>query len=314
MLRHVWQQEFPSQTIPRHFDFIWERSDQKVLLYVFVNELDTPVFFGKSSDNDSVAKKLYQEAAVLSKLKQTDWYLSKTIPQAVFCTTVGSQTVLLEKMIFGYPLSNLIKPFSKDDCRREAKNHFHWVTEWIIRFHQKTTEEVLQLDSEGWKEFFRKRCWEFNHKWGVKIDTRKWQVIDRWLEKCEGLRLPKVIDHGDLTPHQILVTKNDYTIIDWELSPFLSLPVYDLVNFFVHYRALMGKRRGFRWSDLKDEDITALFFGKNTYTPFVDYMRRYFVAMQIHPNFIVPILHAAYPRIHLGQRVCKKMVEVLSVQ
>jgi hypothetical protein len=74
----------------------------------------------------------------------------------------------------------------------------------------------------------------------------------------------------------------------------------------------MVKRRGFRLSDLKNEDITDLFFGNNTYTRFVEYMRRYFVAMQIHPNFIIPLLHAAYPSIHLGERVCKKMVGVLS--
>ncbi|MBW2003229.1 MAG: phosphotransferase [Deltaproteobacteria bacterium] len=313
VLRRLWQQEFPSRAIPRHFDFIWERSDRKVLLYVFADGRSYPVFFGKSSDSHSVAKRLCQEATVLNKLKQTDQYLAETIPQPVFCATVGNQTILLEKMIHGYPLSNLIKPFSNKVWWREAKNHFHWVTEWTIQFHKKATEEVFQLSSEGWKEFFRERCREFNFKYGVKIDTHKWEIIDAWLGKCDGLRLPKVIDHGDLTPHQILVTKNNYIVIDWELSPLLGLPGHDLINFFIHYRALIEKRKRFMERDLKDENITALFFDKDTRTPFVDYMRRYFVAMGIHPYFIIPILYARYPRIHLGEGVCKKMVEVLSV-
>ena len=62
VLHNLWQQKFPDHPAPQQFDFLWERSDRKVLLYVFTDELPTPVFFGKSSDNKSVAKRLHQEA------------------------------------------------------------------------------------------------------------------------------------------------------------------------------------------------------------------------------------------------------------
>jgi len=313
VIRHLWQQQFPGQAIPRRFDFIWERSDRKILLYTFANESPTPVFFGKSSDNKFVAERLHQEAAVLTKLKELDQYLAQTIPQPLYCSTVGHQTILFEKMIYGDPMSNFIKPYSNDTWRRETEDHFHWVTDWTIRFHQKTTEEVLLLNSKGWKEFFRECCRQFNNKWNVKIDRRKWEIIDTWLEKCDGLHLPKVIDHGDLAPHQILVTKNNYTVIDWELSPFYGLPCYDLVNFFIHYHALLRKIRRFHEKDMKDDDITSLFFSKNRHNLFLDFMRKYFVAMEIHPYFIVPILYVRYPRISLNESVCQQMVELLSV-
>lgn len=313
VLHNLWQQQFPGQAAPQHFDFLWERSDRKVLLYVFADELPTPVFFGKSSDDNSVAKRLHQEAIVLTKLKELDQYLSETIPQPLYCSTVRNQTILFEEMIYGDPLSNLITPYSINTSRRESEDHFHWVTEWTIQLHQKTTVEVFQLDAQRWKDFFVECCRQFNQDWGITTDARKWEVINTWLEKCDGLPLPKVIDHGDLTPHQILVSNNGYNVIDWELSPFLGLPFHDLINFFVHYNALMQKREKFIERDLKDDDITDLFFYQDTDNLFVEYIRRYLVEMEIHPYFIIPILYVRYPRISLNESVCEKIVEILSV-
>lgn len=312
LLQDIWQQEFPDQTIPAHFDLIWERSDQKVLLYVFTPEERTPLFFGKSSDSEFVAQRFLQEEMILKKLSQADPKLAETIPQPVLCAEVGNQTILLEKAIYGRPLSSLIKSISKGAGRRAAQKHFHWVTEWTIQFHQKTTAEILRLDSKGWKEFFRQRRQEFNRKWRIKSDPCQWEEIDKWLKKCEDLSLPRVIDHGDLTPHQILVTKSGYMVIDWELSPFLSLPCHDLINFFVHYRAPAEKRKKFVERDLMDEDITSLFLDGNRTNPFLEYLRRYFLTMKIHPYFILPILYVRYPKIHLDERVGGRIVEVLS--
>jgi tRNA A-37 threonylcarbamoyl transferase component Bud32 len=313
VLHNLWQQQFPGQAAPRHFDFLWERSDRKVLLYVFADELPTPVFFGKSSDNKFVSKRLHQEALVLTKLKELDHYLSETIPQPLYCSTVRNQTILFEKMIYGEPLSNFIKPYSTNTLRSESEDHFHWVTEWTIQLHQKTTVEIFQLNAQRWKEFFVECCRQFNQDWGIKTDDRKWEVINTWLEKCEGLPLPKVIDHGDLTPHQILVSKNGYNVIDWELSPLLELPCHDLINFFMHYNALMQKRAKFIERDLKNDNITDLFFYQNTDNLFVEYIKRYLVEMEIHPYFIIPILYARYPRLSLNESVCEKIVEILSV-
>lgn len=312
LLQDLWQQEFPEQTIPAHFDFIWERSDQKVLLYVFADRERTPAFFGKSTDTDFVAKRFYEEAEVLNKLKKTDQFLAKSIPQPVFCSSVENQTILLEKAIFGRSLSSLIKSISKGTGRRAAQKHFHWITEWTIRFHQNTIAEILRLNSKGWKEFFRQQRQEFNQKWRIKSDPCQWEEIDKWLEKCDGFTLPKVIDHGDLTPHQILVTEGGCMVIDWELSPFLSLPCHDLINFFVHYRALARKRKTFMERDLKDEDITSLFLERNRVNLFLEYLRRYLLIMQIHPYFIIPILYVRYPKIHLDERIGGRIVEVLS--
>ena len=313
VLHNLWQQKFPDHPAPQHFDFLWERSDRKVLLYVFTDELPTPVFFGKSSDNKSVAKRLHQEAIMLTKLIKLDQHLSKTIPQPLFCSTVRNQTILFEEMIYGDPLSNLIKPYSINALSGESEDHFHWVTEWTIQLHQKTTVEVLQLDAQRWKEFFVECCRQFNQDWGIKTDARKWEVINTWLEKCEGLSLPKVVDHGDLTPHQILVSNKGYSVIDWELSPFLGLPCHDLINFFMHYNALMQKRDKFIERDMKDDDITNLFFCQDTDNVFVEYIRRYFVEMEIHPCFIIPILYVRYPRVSLNESVCEKIVEILSL-
>lgn len=313
VLHNLWQQQFPGQPAPQHFDFLWERGDRKVLLYVFAHELPTPMFFGKSSDDKSVAKRLHQEAAVLNKLKKLDQYLSKTTPLPLYCSTVKNQTILLEQMIDGDPLSNLIKPYSVNVLRSESEDHFHWVTEWTIQLHQKTTVEVFQLDAQRWKEFFVERCRQFNQDWGINTDARKWEVINTWLEKCGGLPLPQVIDHGDLTPHQILVSNDDYNVIDWELSPFLGLPCHDLINFFVHYNALMQQREQFIERNLKDDDITDLFFYQDTDNLFVEYIRRYLVEMEIHPYFLIPILYVRYPKISLNESVCEKIVEILSV-
>jgi thiamine kinase-like enzyme len=312
MLQKIWQQEFPGQVVPQKFDFIWERSDQKVLLYVFADRERTPAFFGKSTDSEFVAKRFYQEAEVLKRLKKNDQFIAKSIPQPVFCSSVENQTILLEKMIFGSPLSSLIKSISKGAGRRAVQKHFQWVTEWTIRFHQNTTAERFHLGSQGWKDFFRERRQEFNRKWRITSDPCQWEEIDKWLEKCEGFTLPKVIDHGDLTPHQILVTEKGYIVIDWELSPFLSLPCHDLINFFVHYSALAKKRKTFMERDLKDQDITSLFLEGNRASPYLEYLRRYFLTMQIHPYFIIPILYVRYPKIYLDERVGTKIVEVLS--
>jgi len=97
-----------------------------------------------------------------------------------------------------------------------------------------------------------------------------------------------------------------------ELSPFLSLPSHDLINLFVHYRALAEKRKKFMERDLKDEDITSLFLEGNKTNPFLEYLRGYFLTMKMHPYFILPILYVRYPKIYLDERIGGRIVEVLS--
>jgi len=58
-----------------------------------------------------------------------------------------------------------------------------------------------------------------------------------WLDGGSNFRLPKIIQHGDLTVDNILIDKTDVSLVDYDYSSIEFLPGFDLFN-------LLSKTRG----------------------------------------------------------------------
>lgn len=309
LLRECCERELGLESPADTINVLWEKGDNKALLHIFTATSQQPRLFGKLADNRIAATRLSHEAELLSKLRDMDPYLAETLPKPVCCRSDENQTLLLQEAVHGQSLTHILT------TTRSATFPiiFEKITDWTAHLHQVTTEQTVGHNADGWKQLFRTRCRERDQEWGAERDFRNWEMIDWWLEQCSDLTLPEVIDHGDLTPHQVIVTNGHLTIVDWELAPILHLPLHDLVNFFLHARAITRGQVDSREHDLTEKDIIAIFL-HNDSKQYVDRLKHYLKAMTIDPRFLVPILAARYPKIAINKDIGKKMIEILSVE
>ncbi len=282
---------FPNRKGPTRFSFIMERSDRKVLFYIFRNADSFPVLFGKASDSPEVGQRLMREYQVLSEIHALhNVPIKNTIPKPFCCEKFGNYWMMIESTIKGHPLSNYIRKRTQPFWKKTAKYHFNLATNWLVSFHSATTHGVLQLTAKELKDFFLNLMGNFCRSWGMPYPNSSFiSALSKLLDDCEGRTLPLVKDHGDYSPHQILVRNEDIAIIDWELSPFWGLPIIDLVIFSLYYWTMM--KRAFGPVKFTIQHMESTFFEYNDFSELVaQHIRRYCTSLRIDPIFIRPLM------------------------
>lgn len=282
---------FPNCKGPIRFSFIMERSDRKVLFYIFRNTDSFPVLFAKASDNSEVGQRLMREYKVLSEIHALhNIPIKNTIPKPFCGEKFGNYWMIIESTIKGHPLSNYIRKRTLPFWKKTANNHFNLAANWLVSFHSTTTHRVLQLRAQELKDFFVNLMGDFCRSWGMPYPNSSFILaLSNLLDDCQGRTLPLVKDHGDYSPHQILVRNGDIAIIDWELSPFWGLPIIDLVIFSLYYRTMM--KGTFVPVKFTIQDMESTFFQYNDFSELVaQHMKRYCNSLRIDPIFIKPLI------------------------
>ena len=92
-----------------------------------------------------------------------------------------------------------------------------------------------------------------DHPWVHRARRDEVAVIDTALKILEGKRWPVVVQHGDLTPWNMLKgADGKLRAVDWEYGALEGFPLFDLIHYIFHTSALI-----YRWAPLKSARYAA---------------------------------------------------------
>lgn len=201
-------------------------TSRHVVALIFARGSQVPTLVVKiprqPGDNESVRK----EADVLLQLKALGVGSEQGAPEVVGVLDVDGQTVLVETAVVG----NLLEPqrvvenfplavaagmnfVAAMPCTRPVPEN----TDWYERTIAGPLRELASL---------------------LPTDGEVAKLIDRTHEVLEPLRstqLPAVVEHGDLSYHNLFLQPNGrLQVVDWERSRLDGLPAHDLI-FYLQY-------------------------------------------------------------------------------
>ncbi|TLM73758.1 aminoglycoside phosphotransferase family protein [Pseudarthrobacter sp. NamB4] len=201
-------------------------TSRHVVALIFARGAQVPALVVKiprqPGDNESVRK----EADVLLQLKALGVGSEQGAPEVVGVLNVGGQTVLVETAVVGnllepqrvvenFPLAVAagMKFVAAMPCTRTVPEN----TDWYERTIAGPLSELASL---------------------LPRDAEVAELIDRTHEVLEPLRskqLPAVVEHGDLSYHNLFLQPNGrLQVVDWERSRLDGLPAHDLI-FYLQY-------------------------------------------------------------------------------
>lgn len=104
-------------------------------------------------------------------------------------------------------------------------------------------------------------------------------------ESVNNMKLPFVINHNDLSLHNILFDQGTIKVIDWELS-YLTWPVYDWFYFVANYAHCLWAGRSMRTA-LVVKSLERAFFESNWFSEFVrDQTKKIYADMNLDKSLI----------------------------
>lgn len=173
-------------------------------------------------DNESVRK----EADVLLQLKSLGVGSKQGAPEVVGVLDVGGQTVLIETAVAG----NLLEPqLVVEDFPRAVEAGMNFVAALPC------TKPVLE-NADWYQRTIADPLAELASLLPADVEVAR--LVDRTHEVLAPVRseqLPAVVEHGDLSYHNLFLQPNGcLQVVDWERSRLDGLPAHDLI-FYLQY-------------------------------------------------------------------------------
>ncbi|MDI6704427.1 MAG: phosphotransferase [bacterium] len=238
----------------RHVDF------GKILLLIFAEGDRMPLFCGKVSRN-SISKSEfdfieceYKNLVFLNSLNSK--ILSKTIPKPIRYINLKGHSISLETAFVGTPMLNTKGYLFR---RKIIQRHFTLALNWLLCFYRGIGINQIKFGS---KEMDKHVNQPINYlRKIIPLTREKHNYLTKFSDQAKILHnryLPLVPIHGDFTPNQILINRDNLCVIDWEFFQRDGLPFFDLINFLVSYGFLsneLSKKNRYWFEDRMKEHL-----------------------------------------------------------
>lgn len=200
--------------------------DDKVIFFVFKDKDKEPFFVVKTVRNYGAKEIIIRNFNNLKKLNRL--------------TENSSYTGLFAKAL--YLCDNSENIFSIESACSGGKT----------RFNKKKLNTIVR-EYIGFQEYLAKNNNEFIDDFGnfardivykSELSERDKKEILEFLntQSFGEIKLPKLIQHGDLTEDNILISRNKINIIDYDYVGITNLPGFDLFGLFYRYNPRETKK------------------------------------------------------------------------
>jgi len=208
-----------------------------------------------------------------------------TIPQVITCEPYGGRQLLVETALAGYLMDSRL-------VRRDPAYCCNLVIEWLTHVHG-ASHRFNKVDPNWFDRLVERPQGYLTSVFPISADEGR--LLERTRELTAPLRwmrLPLVIEHGDLShPNLMLLKQGGLGVVDWELADPLGLPVCDLI-FFLTYVAFAA-----RGANSGDDYLAAFhgaFFAHDAWAR--PYVRDYAERLQLSPQALAPLMVLVWVR------------------
>lgn len=187
----------------------------------------TSLCFNKSSKEPQIIMKFSENREILENeyknLCEIHFKLNSYAPKPVFFKQLNDLYVLGINYIKGEKLDN-IKLNNKIIDR---------IIFSLADFHKKICKGKICISNMKISNFYEYFCSICKEDAGRKLIESTFTKILMRLEEIKDVQFPNIIQHGDFTNDNILVTKREIFLLDWENFNMINIPFFDLVTFFI---------------------------------------------------------------------------------
>ena len=216
---------------PKGLDFLKTHAGQavrnkKVGFFVFAN--NKPIIFAKTIRENRYNKTI---ESGFDRLKSIYKYLeNESVPKPIYLGNHQGIAFSLETAILG-------KQFHSCKKQKDLKKFLEWFFEFQRLMIQKKKISGSQL-----KKYIDELVKKFFDLYELEKDLRELikDLAEELKRNIDALSLPLIVQHGDLTPDNVLSDKGKIKVIDWDNFGKIDLPLFDLLVFLQ------------RWSGIRD--------------------------------------------------------------
>jgi hypothetical protein len=139
----------------------------------------------------------------------------------------------------------------KDLVRDQAvvDKHFHLVSSWLLDL-EKETHDGRWISTKAVSDTIAQRIQTYCDK-KVELSADGIQYVRHLLLLLEALPaegFPLPVQHGDVTPSNILLSAGDISgVVDWEYARSAAPPIYDWFNFLLLYCCDYWQKQVHQW-------------------------------------------------------------------
>lgn len=230
---------FPEQRkILKQFFYVLSSGTNHVVLLIFTDDGKTPLCLAKIRRVPDVKKsnKEYTVLENLKKIKAKSHLMQKSIPEVLYCGKIGNEEVLLEKIVDGIFLENIIRRKTNPLWWIGLNKKLYPVINWLIEFQKLTKKGDVFLDGEILSNYFS-TIYDAAEKYKNSIRNKSlvFSRLNDLKKHIDGKSIPLVTQHRDLGPHHILIADGNIVVLDWEISQESGDPLCDIFYFLAQY-------------------------------------------------------------------------------
>ena len=202
----------------------------KVNLFLFVDNEPQPIVIAKTVRDAQSDQLLAIEYNSLRYIHST---LSKSLrektPQVYFLGQVGIYKVLIEEAVTGKSIDAIVTSnlFSR---RQIACRMLKIIFVWLIESKKELNiRENYYINEANHKEYFSNPIEKFLRVYNISGKEKNFiNNMENSISDIVKHKYPLVFEHGDLSPINIIYSKDKFWVIDWTCSKTKSLPFCDL--------------------------------------------------------------------------------------
>jgi hypothetical protein len=214
---------------PVNLDFLKTHAGQairnkKVGFFVFNH--NKPIIFAKTV-RDKKLNSIITDG--FDKLKAINGCLKdNSVPEAICCDHYQDTAFSLEGAINGKQFHSFKRP---EDLKK--------FLEWFFRFQQ-SMKNGKEMNGDRLQEYLASLVNDFIRAYCLEDDLVSLinNIVGDLRQEINSLKLPLVVQHGDLTPDNALIDNNQVKVIDWDNFGKINLPLFDLLVFLQRWSAI----------------------------------------------------------------------------
>ena len=261
------------------------RASSHVVILVFTEGGSDPVLVAKVPRLKGAQSSLEREVANLRSAHASCATGLDSIPRVVAFEEYCGRPMLVETALIGRAMDPTVVRRRLGDCCDAV---IGWLTE------VQSSLEYAPESEKGWYERLVERPLLYLSE-VFPLSLEETRLLDRTrdlLSPLQGMRLPLVLEHGDLSSPNVMLLRDGGTgVVDWELADPHGLPTYDLF-FFLTYAAFAVRKA--RTNGQYVRAFHEAFFGRKAWAR--QYVRVYAEQFELEFDALTPLFALCWVR------------------
>ncbi len=234
VLRHIKQNASKWQIDETVADKLWLfTQNNSGSLGFHVCSGNTAILHVKVKPEDDVAlEREVENYAAVNKLLPEE--LRKTIPGFMDIATLNGCKILVQQTLPGKRLDEILGLLRHPDSPKEQALLFGYLDmakDWLIQFHKAIRRQTVDATEHAFdKEKFLQQIHLLYGENEPNMRERAQKTVSTIIEELGAQTFQTIPQHGDYCASNLLVTKQQINVVDWENFGETTVPLFDLLH------------------------------------------------------------------------------------